>query len=307
MKRIVPRVLPDGGTYEVCPFHVCLKGLEKAVLCRDSQDYDAMVKVLCVSARRCNVIVIIYGVVSNHCHVAVLARFKKDADAYGRDMKKVYSMWFSRKYGERNILRRVEVKALVLTDNTHVRNVLAYIPRNAVDNGFGISEYRWSGFRAMFKDRSGNKAYRPVASLSQREGRAIMHTGDNLKDVPWLLDEEGCLVPESFCDWEYLEQAFNGDQAFFLRVIGGQNSAEMRHELEEKPYQFVRDEEFQKVADETSRAWFGNPCRSLSKSLKVRLIPYLNRVRKTSVSQLARVMGLSREEIAAILGRDGNS
>ena len=41
MQRIVSRVLPSGSTCNVQPYHVCLEGLEKAVLCRDEEDYDA--------------------------------------------------------------------------------------------------------------------------------------------------------------------------------------------------------------------------------------------------------------------------
>jgi len=46
MLRVIQRVLPDGKTYPVQPFHVCLKGLEQAILCRDDEDYDTMVKVI---------------------------------------------------------------------------------------------------------------------------------------------------------------------------------------------------------------------------------------------------------------------
>ena len=50
MDRSVVRKLPDGRTRNVEPYHVCLKGLETAVLCRDEEDYDVMVKVLAVCA-----------------------------------------------------------------------------------------------------------------------------------------------------------------------------------------------------------------------------------------------------------------
>ena len=73
MQRTAVRTMPDGTVRQVHPFHVCVRGLEMEVLCRDSEDYDAMVKVICVAARRHNILVIIYCVVSNHCHVAVLA------------------------------------------------------------------------------------------------------------------------------------------------------------------------------------------------------------------------------------------
>ena len=63
MKRIVSRVLPDGSIRYVQPYHVCLEGLECAVLCRDDDDYDAFVKVIAVASRRKNVIVVIYTVV----------------------------------------------------------------------------------------------------------------------------------------------------------------------------------------------------------------------------------------------------
>lgn len=59
MQRIAIRTLPDGTVSKVYPFHVCLRGLEMDVLCRDDDDYDAMVKIICVSGRRHNVIVII--------------------------------------------------------------------------------------------------------------------------------------------------------------------------------------------------------------------------------------------------------
>lgn len=105
MRRIVSRVLPDGTVGNVQPFHICLEGLEQAVLCRDDKDYDAFVKIICVAARRKNVIVVIYVVVSNHSHVTILALSQADADAYGEEVKKMASMWVSGRYGERKIGR----------------------------------------------------------------------------------------------------------------------------------------------------------------------------------------------------------
>ena len=95
MKRIVSRVLPDGSIRYVQPYHVCLEGLECAVLCRDDDDYDAFVKIIAVASRRKNVIVVIYTVVSNHSHVTVLASCQEDADAYGEEVKRI-GQWLSR-------------------------------------------------------------------------------------------------------------------------------------------------------------------------------------------------------------------
>ena len=51
MRRVVERILPSGKACYVHPFHVCIKGTESAVLCRDSADYDALVKIMAVAAR----------------------------------------------------------------------------------------------------------------------------------------------------------------------------------------------------------------------------------------------------------------
>ena len=113
MQRVVKRNLPDRSVRQVHPFPVSMEGMKTLVLCRDDEDYDAMVKILCVASRRKNVIIIIYAVVSNHCHVAVLAATQRDAEQYGSEIKKMYAMWFSRKYGEKGALRGMDVKAIL--------------------------------------------------------------------------------------------------------------------------------------------------------------------------------------------------
>lgn len=301
MRRVVVRALPDGSVCPVYPFHICLKGLETAVLCRDDEDYDAMVKIICVSAWRRNVIVIIYAVVSNHCHVVILARTQSDADAFAEEIKKLYSMWFSRKYDENKVLRRVEVKAIYLDSDWYVRNTLAYIPRNALDNGCNVNDYPWSGYSSAFCDEAHAVGARKVNLLTTRDKERIMHTGDKLDRVPWMIDGEDRLVPSSFCDHYYLEQAFNDDQSFFLRTIGALNVADISYNLEERPYKMVNDTELQKSVDEISQRWFGKLVSSLSIEQKNKLVPYVSHIMKTTPKQLCRVFGVPPERMALIL------
>ena len=301
MKRTVLRQMPDGSVRYVQPYHVSMEGQETVVLCRDAEDYDAMVKIICVCARRKNVIVIIYAVVSNHSHVAILAIRQEDADAFGEEIKRMYSMWFSRKYGRTGVMKKVDVKALLIDSDWYTRNALAYVPRNALDNGYNVDEYPWSGYRAMFSGES--PSGHPVASMSKEECRLVMHTGDRLIEVPWLVDDEDRLVPKSFCDYDYLEQVFEHDQAFFLKTIGGQNSAEMRHKLIDTPRNRLTDNEFLKIAEETSQRWFSSSIDQITTERKTRIITYLFRTVKTTVPQLSRVFGLSREIVSRILGR----
>ncbi len=303
MRRTFPQELPDGTVRQLHPFHISMEGLETAVLCRDDADYDAIVKILCVAARRKKVLVIIYAVVSNHCHVAILAANQGDADAYGQEIKRMYAMWFRRRYGEEGILRHTDIKAIWLDSDWYVRNALAYIPRNALDNGCPVQDYRWTGYRAMFRQGYERNTGRKVASLTKRERERILHTGDDLSDVRWLLNEREELIPDSFCEHRYLEQAFEQDPAFFLKTIGGQNAAEMQNKLITAPRTIQTDGEFFKLATETSQRWFQAEIPSISLERKIRLITYLHRTSRTTVPQLARVFGLPRNQISRILGR----
>ena len=304
MRRAVPRQMPDGSVRYVQPYHVSMEGQETIILCRDDEDYDAMVKIICVCARRKNVIVIIYAVVSNHSHVAILAINQENADAFSEEIKRMYSMWFSRKYGRTGIMRKVDVKALLLDNDWYTRNALAYVPRNALDNGCNVDEYPWSGYKAMFSTAPyASPSARKIADMTKIERRDVMHTGDKLSDVRWLVDDNGRLIPKSICDFEYLEQVFEHDQTYFLKTICGQNSAEMRHKLVEAPRHMLTDNEFLKIAEETSLRWFSLPIDQISIDRKIRLIPYLFRTVKTTVPQLSRSFGLPRKEVSHILGR----
>ena len=304
MKRVVYRNLPDGSFQYVHPFHVSLEGLQEAVICRDETDYDALVKILCVCAQRKNVIIIIYAVVSNHSHVAILALNQGDADSYGNELKRMTGMWIRKRYNQKEIMKHVDAKAICMDTDWYVRNALAYIPRNALDNGCRVNEYPWSGYRAMFCDGfTGEGPFRRVADLTKREKAVIMHTCDVLSGVPWLLDAKGHLVPYSFCDHVYLEQAFEGDPAFFLKTIGSQNAAEMQNKLIDGPRVMMTDGEFQKVVEETSQRWYKADVSSLTYDRKTRLVPYLFRTTHTTIPQLARATGLDREAIARIIRR----
>ena len=132
-----------------------------------------------------------------------------------------------------------------------------------------------------------------------------MHTGDNLKDVPWLIDADGALDPGSFCDMSYLEQVFENDAAFFLKTVGGQNAAELRQKLIDQPRKMMTDADFFKNVNDICLRWFERPIHELPVEKKARIIPYLWRTMRTTIPQLARTMGLERDTIASFLGKVG--
>lgn len=296
------RKLPDGTIARVFPFHVSLEGLEDRLLCRSEKDYDTFVKIICICAYRKNVILIMYVVVSNHAHFVILARSQAEADSMAIEVKKMFSMYFNRTYDDRSVLKGVDAKALWLDNDWYLQNAIAYDIRNAFDNGaYSVQDYKWTGFRGMFCHGRVNTKVRKVRELSKREISKIMHTYDDLSHVDWLINEDNELEPASTCDWQYLEAAFGNCQSEFIKKIGTVNKAQMNQRLIKSSRTMLTDEEFMRLSCEVSQRWFQIDPHSLSIERKNRIIPYLFRIQKTSVSQIARVFEMKQEEVSQII------
>ncbi len=303
-RLIVQRKLPDGNNAMVSPFHFCIKGHETATLCRDDEDYDTFVKYIYITAHKCNVIVIIHTAVSNHAHVALLARSREDVDKYGVELKRVQSMWVRRKYGDISILHRVNVSITAIDSIKYARNVLAYIPKNALDNGArDIISYRWGGCRAMFvQDLDRVAKLKKVAELTTRDIEKIFHTGADLSGVEWLLDERSGLDPRSACDYDYFEMIYNRDQSFFMRMIGTVNECDVRFEQSIMKIR-LSDSEFLKSAEDYASQWYGKSIGQLTPRQKAQFLKYLGKKLFLTIPQVSRCLRMERDLVRAILGR----
>lgn len=295
------RALRSGLILRFYPFHVSLEGLESRVLCRDDDDYDAVVKIICVCTHRCECYLIVYVVMSNHAHFIILAASQEEADRCGAEVKRMCAMFFRRKYGVGNVMHKASVSAKLLDSDRYLRNAMAYDIRNAVDNcNSGIQDYKWSSYGAYFCESvfAGQK----VSNLSARQKKAVMHTADDLSDVSWMLDGAGRIVPKTACEWRYLEAAFLNNQAFFMKMIGISNIAELQYKLVECPRQMMCDDDFLRAAMDISRRWYQQSIHELPVDKKYRLVKYVWNSFRTSPAQLARVFELSKEAVSRAIG-----
>lgn len=307
-QRIVNRKCPDGIVRTLYPFHISFKGMESFVLCRDEDDYDVLEKYFHVCSWHNNVLVISRIAMSNHGHMAVLATHYDSACRSGEAVKKNYSQYITYKYGEKKTLLRADINVQYLDSDWYVRNVLAYIPRNAMDTGARIEDYPWSSYRGAFLQKGkGLPAGRPVAFLGRRERESLFRTHVDLSHVPWTIDADGHLVPVSCCDNAYLESAFNNDQAFFLKTIGSMNPAEMDQKLLTGPRQRKTDTEFLVIASDIADRWFHRSVPSLTLEQKARLLPTLYRTHRTSINQLARCLQMERQQVEQMLKKHAAS
>ena len=300
-ERVVSRKLPDGSTHKVYPFHISLEGMESVLLCRDHEDYDQLEKAFYLSAYKNNCLVITHIAMSNHGHIGLLAPGMETALRVGESIKKHHSQYISWKYNEPGILSRSHLDIQYLDSDWYVRNALAYIPRNAQDTGYRIEDYPWSGYRGLFMEGKSPHACRRVASLSRREREAVFRTHMDLSCVPWLVNVEGSVEPASASDWQYLESAFDHDQAFFLKTIGSVNMAEMQQKLQMNKRVRHTDAEMLAIISNLADKFYHRPIPELTPDMKARLLPYLFRGYRTNVPQLARCLQMPREVVAGLI------
>ena len=302
-QRVVDRTLPDGSTVKVHPFHLSLEGLENNLLCRDQEDYDVVEKFMYVSAWQCNVLVVSHVVMSNHGHQCVLAPGMEHVHRLAETLKQRCSLHIAGKYGEHNVLLGTSVDVQLLDTDWYVRHALAYIYRNVMELGIRPEDYPWCSYRALFVNGVSTDGVRIVSALSRREKESLMHTHSDLSRVPWLLDQDGHLVPVTCCDWQYQEAAFGNDQAFFLKIIGSVNYAEMEQKLVHNHRAMRPDAAFLLTVDELSDRWFKRKPFELTLEQKIRLAPFLYHCYHTTIPQLGRCLRLDRDEVKRALGK----
>ena len=294
-QRIVTRKLPNGQSGKVYPFHLSLEGMESVTLCRDEEDYDHLEKSYYLACWKSNCLPIIGIAMSNHGHLALLAEKLEAAKQVGILIKKRHSQYLSCKYNESGVLGRADINIQYLDSDWYVRNALAYIPRNALDTGCRIEDYKWSGYRGMFVEGACPAGVRKVSEMTRRERRALLRTHEDLSQVPWIVNADGCVEPVSACDHLYLESAFNNDPAFFLKTLGTLNPAEMQQKLVENGRRRQTDMEMLAILTNLADKWYHRSPTDLTPEMKARLLPYLYRCYRTNIPQLARCLQMPRD------------
>lgn len=284
------------------PFHICTDEQESRVIFRNEQDLSVGVNHLVVCAKRHKVLIVAYIVMSTHIHSYVLARRYDEAKCFIDDYKRMYSMYFRHEYGIAGIFSRVEPAVIHVDCIRYARNVLAYIHKNAYDAHARVEEYRWSSFNAFFR-KPVHCSGREVREMSRREIRLFLRVDMDLSDTEWKLDNNGIIIPGTSCLSLYLERIFNGDFQFFMKRIALVDNDEMEEKLVHMPLTLRSDQEFLKIAEEKSLETFGMPLNSISKPRKLHLLKIVAYSVKSTIPQIARCFGLSRDEVASVLKR----
>lgn len=296
-------MLPDGEIAEVQPYHVCTLGLEDKVLFKTEEDFRVVHNLIPICALRANVLPLADCVLNTHCHIGILAESFEAAKKFSDSYKLSIAKYYYSVYGENTskLFRKINVRPVPVEDMRHLRNMICYILRNALDMGQTVDLYMWSSYRAYFRSGKISVKTKSVSAMSTRETRSMFKVGDKLKKVRWELSEKGIIEPASYCAWGLVEKIFLNDPSFFMKVLGLTDDGEMEQKFVGNNTYFQSVEALLKEIEMRAQKRYGQPLGSLTLEQKIPLIKSVHRSLRTMPSQLARCFGLPYSVIKQIL------
>ena len=298
MKEITLEELYDGNFY-----HVCTEGLETDVIVRDDEDFVVARNYLALSSWKTKVFVVAFCIMSNHVHILVGAKNRKLTLAYIRHFKQIYSTYLHNKYGLDNALKGQLESIAIISDIKYLRNCIAYILRNAVSAKIcrKVDDYPWSSYGAYFKDGEFRKDL-PLATLKGRLRKKVLRTRMNLDGCPYRIYEDGNISVESFVRIDMVHRAFNNSGKLFLYYLGCCNDSQMEYEFANRPLMTSSDCDLLSVAEGIAVKRFkGKGISMWTSSEKCSMLKHLFFNYRSTIPQLSRVMGLSRELVRKVL------
>ena len=299
--RIIETTDKFGNRVKMYPFHISSPGLDRLIF-KSEGDLSIASNFIIIQALRFGVRVIAFIVMNNHLHVLILAPDYVSAQRYADGLKQVLSHSLSVKNQEHeHTFLNIDFKPLLIHDDYHLRNTICYIPRNSLDTGIKVEDYKWSSYRAYFRGGSIPETSVKVNDLPKRHIRRILRTDMDLSSTGWYIDGQGMLEPVTTCDWRYAEAAFFNDLSFFMRVMGGVKDAGMEQVNVINRYKKLNDKDFYKIISKRSQEMFNASPADLVMEQKIRLIKILYYSYCTTVPQLARCLATPKEQVASIL------
>ena len=267
---------------------------------RDESDYKVGMNLVSVVAASSHALVIAFILMSNHVHLVLQGTYE-ECMLFITRFKKLFGQYFSHKYGSKELLRRNEVDLQELRyGDESLERAIAYVQMNSVAANICLNanEYPWGTGNAFFNPSLPKGT--PVSEFSVRECRRLLHSAEMVPPYYCFLNE-GIIAPSSYVQVSFVESLFRTPKRmnFFL-----QNSSKARRQTEfgEKDVPAFRDQVLTAAIQDLCRSSFHRTgILELNDAQKGELLRQLRYRFSANPNQLARVAGLSYEQVSSLL------
>ena len=288
----------DGNFY-----HVCTNGLEQISLLNDEEDFKTAWNYLALSAWRTGIQSLAFVLMSNHIHEVVACKDSSQARAALRLYKKMLSLYLKNKYGLTKALRLTNDCVSVIDTVAYMKNCIPYILRNAVCARICAKpeDYKWSSYSCYFSAARRESGV-PVSSLTYTQKRRMLKTGLDCTGCPFQIGDDGLITIESFVRYDIVESIYKHSGKSFLYYMGCCNDSRMEYELTCQPLMHISDNDmYHNVARYVASKFPDKGLPDLTSAEKCSILKVLFFNNKTTIPQLSRIMGLSRQLIRRVI------
>mgnify|MGYP002623642010 CR=1 FL=1 len=176
-------------------YFISTEHLEDGLWFREEDDFKvAMNYVAIEAAHHPQVVVLAFILMSNHVHF-VLKGTRKDVVDFVESFKQRYSLYYQKKYGTKEFLRRngVDIKEIPY-ENEAPEKVIAYVQMNSVAANICAfcNQYPW-GTGNLFFNASTPKGIK-IGSMSDRAKQKALHSNYTKLPDHWILGENGYII-----------------------------------------------------------------------------------------------------------------
>ena len=281
-------------------FLLSTEHLEDGLWFREEEDFKvAMNYVAIEAARHPEVQVLAFILMSNHVHFVLKGR-REDVVAFVESFKQRYSLYYQKKYGVKEFLRRngLDIKEIPY-DNEAPEKVISYVQMNSVAANICAfcNQYPW-GTGNLFFNATTPKGIK-LGNMSDRARQKALHSNFTKLPEHWILGDDGYILPCCYVDVKAVEQLFRTPKRmqYFLH-----SSSKARKRLENTCLPAFRDQVILVAIPDLCQSLFQKD--SFSALTEEEQSEFLRQLRyrfSADINQLARVCGLTYADAARII------
>ncbi len=266
---------------------------------RDDEDFKMGMNLVAILAVALSVDVLAFILMSNHVHF-VLCCSNEKAHQFIEAFKKRHSQYMNKKYGLKELLRRVRVKVEPVSGaDESLEWVIAYTNMNSVAAGICLAStgYPWGTGDTFFKAKSAKG--RRIGTLSDRARAALLHSTQPMPPH-FLVGEDGYILPDSYVNVEMVQTLFRTPRRmnYFL-----QNSSKAKRRLASNDAApSFRDQIVLSAIGDLCQSLFQKPSlAALTPEEQAELLKQLRYRFSSNANQLSRVTGLPYPKVVELL------
>ncbi len=276
--------------------------LEDKLWFREEEDFKVAMNYIAIeAARHLEVRILAFILMSNHVHFVIQGQVES-VEVFVNHFKQRYSMYYGRKYGVKELLRRNRLDIKYISPEGEGRErAIAYVQTNCVAANICSHpcQYPWGTGNCFFNQSK--TAGKLLDGLSMRARGRLLRSENVLLPEEWRICEDGYILPSEYVDVESVESIFRtaNRMNYFLM-----NSSKAKKRMG------IQEDKIPAFRDQTILGTLPDLCRSLFRKGSFTELNYDEQVEfvkqvryrfSADANQIARVCNISYSEAAQLL------